>query len=353
MQFAGIIAMKKPITGILIASACLTLACICCPANLFPFPSITQTITAIPPTATLFPTVTPIPEPSATPAPCLDASCVTACASQLDEILQTSEGDISPMKTFTGNTNSEGTDYELVDYGVNGDSLSAPDFLSVPDDLVAFQQDTATQSDIWKLFTTMIPVSQREMVNKYIIFTDGSYELLAAVEQQDNPKDWSLQVDIVDAKDRLALSGTLLHEFGHLLTLNTSQVEDATYVCATDYVNPGCGKTGSYMDLFFQRFWSDIYEEWDIIQSIRDPDTQAKRMRNFYVSHQHEFLTEYSATEPAEDIAEAWMFFILTPQPTGDTSTAEEKILFFYDFPELVQLRAEITARLCGYFLEP
>jgi hypothetical protein len=160
-------------------------------------------------------------------------------------------------------------------------------------------------------------------------------------------------VDILDAQDRLALSATLLHEFGHLLTLNTSQAEDLTYVCTTEYINPGCGQPGSYIDLFFNRFWSDIYEEWDIIQSIRDPDTRTDRMRNFYAGHQHEFLTTYSATEPAEDIAEAWMFFILAPQPTGETSTAEEKILFFYDFPELVQLRTEIDARLCGYFLDP
>jgi hypothetical protein len=342
--------MKKPITGILIASACLTLACICCPVNLLTVP---PTTTVIPPTATLFPTVTPIPEPSTTPAPCQDAACQSACAGKLNEMLQASEGDISPLKTFTGNTGSEGTDYEMVTYSVDGDALSAPNFLSVPDNLIAFQQDTATQADIWKLFTTMIPTSQREMLNKYIVFTDGSYELLAAVEQADDTKHWSLQVDIVDAKDRLALSATLLHEFGHLLTLNNAQMEGSAYTCSTEYVNPGCGQPGSYIDLFYQRFWADIYNEWDTINSINNPETRSDRLQSFYDIHRHEFLTLYSVTEPSEDIAEAWMFFILAPQPTGETSTAEKKILFFYDFPELTQLRSDIDARLCGYFLDP
>ena len=343
--------MKKPITGILIASACLTLACICCPVN-FPIP-ISPTATAIPPIATFIPTGTATLPPSLTPAPCQDEACLSACPAKLEEILQASEGDVSPLKTFTGNTETEGTEHELATYRVDGDILSPPTFLSVPADLTAFQQDTATQADIWKLFTATIPASQREMVNKYIVFTDGSFDLLAAVEQGDNPEKWSLQVDILDAKDRLALSATLLHEFGHLLTLNTSQTESKTYVCAVDYVNPGCGIPGSYIDLFYQRFWSDIFDEWQIINAIENPDDWSDRMENFYISHRYEFLTVYSTTEPAEDIAEAWMFFILAPQPTGEISTAEEKILFFYDFPELVQLRAEIDARLCGYFLDP
>ncbi len=274
------------------------------------------------------------------------------CPAKLEEILQASEGDLSPLKTFTGNTETEGTEHKLATYRVDGDFLSPPTLSSVPDDLIAFQLDTATQTDIWKLFAAMIPPSQREMVHEYTVFTDGSFELLAAVEQADDPQKWTLQVDILDAKDRLALSATLLHEFGHLLTLNASQTEDEAYACPAEYVNPGCGMPGSYIDLFYQRFWSDIFDEWQVINAVENQDDWSDRMENFYISHRHEFLTAYSATEPAEDIAEAWMFFILAPQPTGKTSTAEEKILFFYDFPELVQLRAEIDARLCGYFLE-
>ncbi len=45
-----------------------------------------------------------------------------------------------------------------------------------------------------------------------------------------------------------------------------------------------------------------------------------------------------------EDIAESWTHFVLQPKPAGDT-VSEKKVLFFYDFPELVELREEIVAR--------
>lgn len=343
--------MKKPFNGILIASVCLTLACICRPIN-FPLSSSPPEI-AIPPTGTFLPTDTAISPPAITPQPCQDASCLNACPVKLEEILQASEGQDSSLKTFTGNTETDGIEHKLVTYHVDGDTLSAPTIFPVPEELLTFQQDNATQMSIWNLFIAIIPTSQRELVNEFVVFTDGSFELLAAVEKAHDPGKWALQVDIVDAKDRLALSATLLHEYAHLLTLNISQTENDTYVCSTDYVNPGCGKSGSYIDLFYQRFWSDIYDEWKIINEINNPDDWNNRMEKFYISHQDRFLTPYSATEPAEDIAEAWMFFILSPQPAGETTFADEKILFFYDYPELVTLQNEIKSRLCGYFSDP
>jgi hypothetical protein len=343
--------MKKPINGILIASVCLTLACICCPVNL-PVAS-SPTATTVLPTLGFIPEVTATIPPVDTPIPCQDASCVEACPAKLDQILQASEGDSSPLKTFTGSTETEGTEHKLVSYRVDGDVLSAPTSYSVPGDLIASREDKATQMEIWKLFTAMIPISQRELLNEFIIFTDGGSDLLAAVEKADQPGKWSLQVDIVDAKDRLALSATLLHEFAHLVTLNSSQTEGDNYVCSIDYINPGCGRNGSYIDLFYQRFWADIFSEWQTINAIDNPGDWNDQMDKFYLSHQSEFLTAYSATEPAEDIAEAWMYYILSPQPAEETTIAEGKILFFYDFPELVQLRMEIRSRLCGYFLNP
>jgi hypothetical protein len=35
------------------------------------------------------------------------------------------------------------------------------------------------------------------------------------------------------------------------------------------------------------------------------------------------------------------------------TKRAEQKILFFYDWPELARLRDEIISRVCTYFNQP
>jgi len=46
------------------------------------------------------------------------------------------------------------------------------------------------------------------------------------------------------------------------------------------------------------------------------------------------------------------MFFILDPKPAGEP-IAEQKILFFYDWPELARLRDVIIGRVCTYFNQP
>jgi hypothetical protein len=67
---------------------------------------------------------------------------------------------------------------------------------------------------------------------------------------------------------------------------------------------------------------------------------------DFYWLHANQFLTSYAAKNPEEDIAESWAFFILSSKPEP-TSIANQKILFFYEYPELVTLRQEIRDRLC------
>ncbi|MEZ4643120.1 MAG: hypothetical protein R3E31_10390 [Chloroflexota bacterium] len=67
-------------------------------------------------------------------------------------------------------------------------------------------------------------------------------------------------------------------------------------------------------------------------------------MEDFYYDHEDWFVTDYAATNPGEDIAESFTAFILQPKPTEDTLAAE-KILFFYDYPELVALRKDLASR--------
>ena len=57
-------------------------------------------------------------------------------------------------------------------------------------------------------------------------------------------------------------------------------------------------------------------------------------------------------TAPKEDVAETWTYFVMTPQPGGDT-LADQKIRFFYNYPELVDLRAQIRSQICKYYNMP
>ena len=48
-----------------------------------------------------------------------------------------------------------------------------------------------------------------------------------------------------------------------------------------------------------------------------------------------------------EDIAETWAFYVLSARPPG-ISVEDQKIQFFYRYPELVALRAQILNNLCA-----
>jgi len=252
-------------------------------------------------------------------------------------------------------------EYVLATYSVNGNLISSPSFESVASNLTAYQNDTATQEMIWNYYTAMIPEEARTMLVGYKVITDGQGGTLAMVEQsQDNPNEWALTVDIADTKDMRDLTYTLIHEYGHLLTLNENQLDinedifynpddetlyaDAEENCSTYFPGEGCAKSSSYIYRFYHQFWSDIYDEWSETQYIDDDDAYYEALDHFYYKYEDRFVTDYAATNVGEDIAESWTFFIISEKPTGNT-IAEEKILFFYQFPELVALREEIVAR--------
>jgi hypothetical protein len=170
-------------------------------------------------------------------------------------------------------------------------------------------------------------------------------------------------VDIVDSDDKLDLTYTLIHEYAHLLTLGPNQVTPSMAVfnnpddndiyyeeasaCPVYFPGEGCSNRDSYINAFFNRFWADIHEEWQDINLIEDDDEYYEALDNFYYDYEGRFLTDYAATNPEEDIAEAFSFFVLSPRP-GWSTIAEEKILFFYDYPELVRLRDEIISGICS-----
>ncbi len=250
----------------------------------------------------------------------------------------------------------------LVSYVIDNDALVSPIFEPVDDEtLLAYQQDTQTQTAAWEYFADIIPPDEREELTYFAVLTDGKGGALAAVEpSMDDPSLWQLDLDIADTADTLDLTYTLIHEFGHLLTLNAEQVppdmeifedpendslyEEKIAACTTYFPGEGCAAEDSYLYQFYETFWAEMYDEWLAIDSIEDDDEYYEAFDAFYARHQDEFVTDYAAMNPEEDIAESWTFFVIRPKPKGET-IAEQKILFFYQFPELVALREEIASR--------
>jgi hypothetical protein len=252
----------------------------------------------------------------------------------------------------------------LITYRVEENQIVEPELAAVTDDLVGFQSDTEAHQKIWVYFARLVPPEQRPYLTKYVIFTDGPEEVLAFVTPDtDDPTKWLLGVDIADTSNPEELTFTLIHEFAHLLTLNSGQVpvnealalepdneelyEAAATACPVYFPGEGCSEPTSYINAFYERFWADIYEEWSEIDALQyeDEDEYATGLEEFYAEREDEFVSDYATTSPEEDIAESFATFVLKPKPTGET-LADEKVAFFYDYPELVKLRAEMSGRL-------
>ena len=258
-----------------------------------------------------------------------------------------------------GGADEDGT--SIIAYSVEGDRIFNPQTFPVPGDLLAFQQDTAKHQAMWGEFARMIPLERRSNIISFTIFTDGIDENMAAVAPSpDDPTQWELTVDIVDSENVKEFTYTLIHEYGHLLTLNAAQVppslevlnnpdsnevyEQAAAACPQYFTGEGCSNQGAYINLFFNRFWVDIIDELEQVELIEDDDGYYEGLELFYEKYQDQFVTDYAATNSGEDIAESWTHFVLKDKPTGNT-IADQKVLFFYGFPELVQLRASILSQ--------
>ncbi len=303
--------------------------------------------------------------PFATGTACPHGDCATACMAELGTIAQTSgSSEARPKAAGQGPKGLPAT--VLVTYPVNRDQLGAPQFSDqASPNLSALQHDTQSQGKIWSYFASIIPADQRSELDYYIVATDGKGGMLASVEAfSGQSQAWALVVDPADAGRPRDLTFTLLHEFGHLLTLNSTQVQPDQAVlqnpndlgvynreaasCPRYFASVGCSLPNSYINQFFDEFWTKIYAQWSLVNAAKDQSNYLYLLARFYRGHASQFVTVYASTSPEEDMAETWAAFVLNPKPADDT-IAHRKVLFFYGFPELVSLRNRIISNICTY----
>ncbi len=293
----------------------------------------------------------------------VDQVCYLACED--DDSCQEVEGGFGSwlggfLDAITGSVYDLGETEEgevLVTYSVADGNIESPTYAdAMTDEEADIQEDEDQHTVMWLEFAQIIPSEQRTLVTQFGVFSDGQDETLAFVQPiDDSPTNWMLAMDPNDTRDKSELTYTLIHEFGHVLTLNDGQVpfdetayfaeddetiEAAEAACDGYFTGEGCAGWDSYIGRFYELFWLDIVEEHAEI----DPE-DADALYDFYTIYEDQFVTDYAATNPGEDIAESWTHFVLNEEPDND-SIAAQKVLFFYDFPELVALRNDILGRV-------
>ena len=229
--------------------------------------------------------------------------------------------------------------------------------------IISLQEDIALAEAIWERVAGLIPDSYLENIAYFELFTDGEEEFIGAIEELEDRQGFfifSLDLDDMLNND-LSINNNLLfetiaHELAHIITLAPDQVswlelEDSDPATYYIYEYDLDTATDSYVNLFFDRFWADIYLEWSDfyyeygIQYYGEEHLYEENeellydyLDDFYEKYSDRFVTEYAATSPVEDIAETFMLFVLEDKPTG-SKVSDQKMRFFYEFPELIEVR--------------
>ncbi|MBE2222857.1 MAG: hypothetical protein IAF02_15035 [Anaerolineae bacterium] len=223
--------------------------------------------------------------------------------------------------------------------------------------------------EIWAFLRQILPADLLlSDVSEYHIFTDGTEEILAYVSPlPDDPNHWLIGIDIADAGTTGKVNTrdfvhTTIHEFAHILTLEDAQVppdtslsaaeiedgveSEVALACTTFYTGEGCALNNAYINQFFNKFWADVYyNEFQDVEWAETDEEYEDALLAFYEARPDWFVTEYAATNPGEDIAESFTYFVLQEKPTG-SSIADQKVRFFYDYPALVAMRNHMRSEL-------
>lgn len=217
------------------------------------------------------------------------------------------------------------------------------------------KEDILLYEKFWKHVKLIVPSDYIDILTVFEINTDGLGNVMAhVIQEKEDLSVWRLAVDLKDSANAKGeftseFNNTLIHEFAHVLSLNKKQMQmDEVTDESTFEVQEGLLKKDAYLNKFYQEFWKEIFDEH---KKALDEDYEngmpsgGDAVLAFYEKYEDRFVTDYAATNPGEDIAESYRFFIVENKPLGN-EIKDKKVLFFYDIPEFIKMRNEIRGKL-------
>ncbi|MBK7622402.1 MAG: hypothetical protein IPJ14_06990 [Kineosporiaceae bacterium] len=196
---------------------------------------------------------------------------------------------------------------------------------------------------LWRVITAVYPDDARALITHLVIF-DGTgardpddRDVSAFVQPVgENLTSWVLAVD-PGFDDGEALADTLVHELGHLLTLNPQQI-DLTHrdspTCTTEPTSEGCSVPGSIYDSYVRQAWDPaVLDEWWQLYDASDGELSTAEVTRFHRRHADHFVEEYAASDPEEDFAVTFAAWCLG-RPAS-SPPVKRKLAYLDSRPEL------------------
>ena len=256
-----------------------------------------------------------------------------------------------PGEEITTQVTSRSVHYALYDVSKGGITLSED---SIVNSSQLTHDDQVLYHKLWQHIVKIVPEEYMDKLVKFEVNTDGVENIMAhVVEETEDYSKWRLAIDLKDSINPDGsfsdeFTNTVIHEFAHVMTLHKDELQGDFIRDKEAYsTEEGYLKTNSYLNQFYQKFWTKIADEHAEAEGLdgEDEAQSGTAIYDFYEKYQDSFVSDYAATNPAEDIAETYRVFVTDDKPTGH-SIRDQKILFMYDYSELVKIRSDIRTAL-------
>lgn len=253
------------------------------------------------------------------------------------------DSDGSGDDDFDDHSHDHDTDGGLSSYKVNGNSITLIQDYQVSENLKSYQDDKNRHQKIWEHITSLFPIQYRENIAEFEVFFGGG-ELSGYVVPlgEDDLSKWKIGMaidmegDLDDLNFQNWYTYVIIHEIGHILTLNDTQIElKDESDCSTYFTGEGCSKPDSYINRIYELGWADIIDQHD----FENPQAT-------YEQYEDRFQTDYAATNPGEDVAEVFAYFMMANEEPAGVNIAEQKIKILFEYPELLTLRKIIRDKV-------
>ncbi|MCU1410229.1 MAG: hypothetical protein JWR04_936 [Rhodoglobus sp.] len=191
---------------------------------------------------------------------------------------------------------------------------------------------------VWNRFTELFPAETHPEITLFVAIDAEASDNTDGAMQPNllHPGEQYLALDTTGFDSPSEADRTMIHEFGHLLTLRKNQVplNLGAYDCDVYNDGTGCPLPTSYLYAWESEFWPG---QIDVDES---DDAIAER----HVSGG--FVSEYAATNPYEDVAESFAEWVLDDEVSPAGGVIGDKLRFFDAYPEVVALKEEVRAAL-------
>lgn len=247
---------------------------------------------------------------------------IEATGDDIDLSLTRDDVDCSPEAV-----GGDGTDFSTVHVVVDG-VLGA----------TCLGSEDATLYAAWETLATIAPTAARSDLALFGGFSggdDGDEVTLAFVNALDDDGTvFQMSINLASFEDdENEASLTVAHEFSHVFTLSTTQIDRATLAedCETFDNGEGCFDDDALMTSWVELFWTDqMLSDFNPNEEANGEAGAARCELN------PEFLGSYAASSPDEDFAETFSAFVFD---LDVDAAMEPKLEWMAEQPGLVEFR--------------